>query len=51
MHTNIEFNLLAYQVIKGSLIVSDSPPRSQIPHCHEIGIPPLMTTRLNFEVP
>ena len=35
MYTNIEFNLLGYQIIKASLIVSDSPLKSQILHCHE----------------
>ena len=35
MHADIEFNLLTYQVIKGFPIVSDSPPRSLNPYCHE----------------
>ena len=51
MHTNIEFTLFAYQVIKGSPTVSDSPPRSQIPIVSKIGVTPLIITRLNFEVP
>ena len=51
MHTNIEFNLLAFQVMKGSPIVSDSPPRSQILHCYENRSSSPHDNQIKFEVP
>ena len=52
MHTKTEFNLLAFQIIKGSPIVSESPPRSQTPPIvMKIRVPPCMITRSNFEFP
>ena len=51
MHTNKEFNLLAYQVIKGSplYVIAHQEARSRI--VMKIGVPPLMINRLDFKVP